>query len=173
MNKTRAAIVRTILLGTSCLSVLGAGAACADPTGGTVVVGGATITSKPNNTVINQTTNKALINWDSFSIAAGGPVRFNQPGSSSITVNRVTGSQSSAIYGNIFANGNVWLINGNGILFGKGSQINVGGLIATTSDISNGDFASGNYSFNGGTGASVVNQGTIRTRNGGFPGLLG
>src|ERR1700710_1841156 len=130
MNKTSAAIVRTILLGTSCLSVLGVSAAFADPTGGTVVVGGATITAKPGSTVINQTTNKALINWDSFSVALGGTVRFNQPGTSSITVNRVTGTQPSSIYGNIFANGNVWLINGNGILFGKGSQVNVGGPIA-------------------------------------------
>ncbi|HEY0303086.1 MAG TPA: filamentous hemagglutinin N-terminal domain-containing protein, partial [Rhizomicrobium sp.] len=64
-------------------------------------------------------------------------------------------------------NGQVWLINGNGILFGKGAQVNVGGLIATTSDIADRDFAAGNFSFGGGTGASVVNQGTIRARNGG------
>ncbi len=142
--------------------------------GGTVVGGQATITNHGVNlTVINQTTNKALINWDSFSIAAGGTVRFNQPGASSITLNRVTGSESSAIFGSLFANGQVWLINGNGILFGKGSQVNVGGLIATTSDIADGDFASGNYSFSGGTGASVINQGTIKTAKGGAAVLSG
>ena len=71
------------------------------------------------------------------------------------------------------ANGQVWLINGNGILFGNGARINVGGLIATTSDIADRDFAGGNFSFSGGTGASVVNQGTIRTGNGGSVVLSG
>ncbi len=174
MNKTSAVLVRTLLLGTSCLSVLGLDRAFADPTGGTVVLGSATITSNgSNSTVITQTSNKALINWDSFSIAAGGTVRFDQPGSSAIAVNRVIGSQPSAIYGSLLANGQVWLINGNGILFGKGSQINVGGLIATTSDLRDQDFANGNYNFSNGTGAAVVNQGTIRTRNGGSAVLSG
>ncbi len=173
MNKTSSAIVRTILLGTSCLSVLGIGAAQADPAGGVVVSGSATITGKPNATIINQATDRALINWQSFSIAAGGSVRFNQPGSKSITVNRVLGSQSSSIFGSLLANGQVWIINGNGILFGKGSQVNVGGLIATTADIADRDFENGNFSFSGGTGASVVNQGTIRTRNGGSAVLSG
>ncbi|HEY4940438.1 MAG TPA: filamentous hemagglutinin N-terminal domain-containing protein [Rhizomicrobium sp.] len=176
MNKTSSAIVRTLLLGTSCLSMLGLSVAVgrADPAGGTVVAGTATITNRgANNTVINQTTDRALINWQSFSIAAGGSVRFNQPGSNSITVNRVIGSGGSTIYGSLLANGQIWLINGNGILFGKGSQVNVGGLIATTSDISDRDFAAGNYSFSGGTGASVVNQGTIHARNGGAVVLSG
>ncbi|MEI9995549.1 MAG: filamentous hemagglutinin N-terminal domain-containing protein [Rhizomicrobium sp.] len=166
MNKTNAAIVRTLLLGTSCLSVLGV--AQADPTGGTVVGGQGTITQHGgNSTVIDQKTGKLVINWDSFSIGAGGTVQFNQPGQNSIALNRVTGSQPTSIYGNLLANGQVWIINGNGVLFGKGSQTNVGGLIATTADIRDGDFLGGNYSFSGGTGASVVNQGTIRTRKGG------
>jgi filamentous hemagglutinin family protein len=173
MNKTSSAIVRTILLGTSCLSVLGLSAAQADPAGGVVVSGSATITGKPNATIINQATDRALINWQSFNIAAGGSVRFNQPGSKSITVNRVLGSQSSSIFGSLLANGQVWIINGNGILFGKGAQVNVGGLIATTADITDRDFENGNFSFSGGTGASVVNQGTIRTRNGGSAVLSG
>src|SRR5581483_4156578 len=104
--------------GTSCLSALSLGleAARAQPSGGTVVAGSATITGGANSTTIDQKTNKAVINWDSFSIAAGGTVQFNQPGSSSITLNRVTGTGSSSIYGNLLANGQVWLINGNGIL---------------------------------------------------------
>ncbi len=170
MNKTSSAIVRTLLLGTSCLSVLSLGvdAVRAQPSGGTVVAGHANIVDHgANSTVINQTTDKALINWQSFSIAAGGTVQFNQPGRSSITLNRVIGSESSSIFGSLLANGQVWLINGNGILFGGGSRINVGGLIATTSDIANGDFMSGNYAFSGGTGASVENDGTIRTTHGG------
>ncbi|MBS0469836.1 MAG: filamentous hemagglutinin N-terminal domain-containing protein [Proteobacteria bacterium] len=173
MNKTSSAIVRTLLLGTSCLCAVGMLPAKADPTGGVVIGGSATITSNGVTTVINQTTNKAVINWDSFSIAAGGTVRFDQPGVNSFTLNRVVGSAPSTIYGNLLANGNVWLINGNGIMFGKGSQINVGSLIATTSDIDNQDFLNGSYVFKTGTGAAVVNQGTIKTRNGGSVVLSG
>ena len=173
MNKTSSAIVRTLLLGTTCLSTINVGAALADPTGGTVVTGSATISSTGTATTINQSTNRALINWDSFSIAAGGSVRFNQPNSGSITLNRVIGSAPSSIYGSLLANGQVWLINSNGILFGRGSQVNVGGLIATTSDIADRDFEDGNFNFNGGSGASVVNEGTIRTRSGGSVVLSG
>ncbi len=133
-----------------------------------MVFGSATITDHgPNSTVIDQKTGKAIINWNSFSIGAGGTVKFNQPNANSIALNRVLGGEASSIYGNLLANGQVWIINQNGILFGKGSTINVGGLIATTADISDTNFAAGNYSFSGGGGASVVNQGTIRTRNGG------
>ncbi|HEY0301384.1 MAG TPA: filamentous hemagglutinin N-terminal domain-containing protein, partial [Rhizomicrobium sp.] len=112
MNKTSSAIVRALLLGTSCLSVFALSAAKADPTGGTVIAGSATINSNGNSTTINQSTNRALINWNTFSIAAGGSVRFNQPGTTAITVNRVTGAQSSTINGSLLANGQVWLING-------------------------------------------------------------
>jgi filamentous hemagglutinin family protein len=175
MNRTSAAIVRTLLLGTSCLSLLGLGldAARAQPTGGNVVLGSATINGSGNLTTVTQTTGKAIINWQSFSIAAGGTVRFDQPGASAITLNRVLGPESSSIYGNLLANGQVWLINRNGVLFGAGSRINVGGLIATTSDIANGDFANGNYAFGGGSGAAVVNQGTIRAAKGGSVVLSG
>jgi trimeric autotransporter adhesin len=174
MNKTSAAIVRSILLGTSCLSMLAAGTTHAQPTGGTIALGSGTIsTSGSSTTVIDQTTGKLVINWDSFSIGAGGTVQFNQPGTSAIALNRVLGSEPTSIYGNLLANGQVWIINGNGVLFGKGSQIQVGGLLATTSDIRDADFAAGNYSFSGGTGAAVVNQGTIAARSGGSVVLSG
>ncbi len=174
MNKTSATIVRTLLLGTSCLSAFGLGAAQGQPTGGSVVYGSASITNKnANNTVIDQKTGKAIINWNSFSIGAGGTVTFNQPGSSSIALNRVLGGGVSSIDGKLNANGQVWIINQNGIMFGAGARINVGGLIATTSDIANGDFAAGNYDFSGSSGAAVVNQGTIRTAKGGAAVLSG
>jgi filamentous hemagglutinin family protein len=172
MNKTSAAIVRSLLLGSSALCAFSL-AAHANPTGGTVQAGSATITSSGTVTTIDQKTGKVVINWDTFSIGAGSTVQFNQPGSTSIALNRVTGDAPSSIYGNLLANGNVWIINGNGILFGKGAQVNVGGLIATTADIRNQDFLNGDYSFNGATGASVVNQGTIRTQRGGYAVLSG
>ncbi|MEJ0027112.1 MAG: filamentous hemagglutinin N-terminal domain-containing protein [Rhizomicrobium sp.] len=174
MNKTNAAIVRTLLLGTSCLSVFAVDAARAQPTGGSVALGSATISNQgANSTIIDQKTGKLVINWDSFNIAAGGTVQFKQPGSSSIALNRILGADPTAIYGNLLANGQVWIVNGNGVMFGQGSRINVGGLIATTSDLRDADFAAGNYSFSGGTGASVVNQGTIRAGRGGYAVLSG
>jgi filamentous hemagglutinin family protein len=117
-------------------------AAQAQPTGGTVVYGGATIGSpSTTTTLITQTTNAAIINWQSFSLASGSSVVFDQPNAAAIALNRVLGGGVSQINGNLQANGQVWIINANGILFGKGSQINVAGLLATTSDIADSDFA--------------------------------
>ncbi|MBL6939642.1 MAG: filamentous hemagglutinin N-terminal domain-containing protein [Alphaproteobacteria bacterium] len=168
MSRTSATILRAILLGTSCLSAIGQLPARAQPVGGQVVLGSATITNpNPNSTIIDQKTGKAVINWNSFSIGAGGSVQFNQPNASAIALNRVLGGEASSFYGKLLANGQVWIINQNGILFGQGATFNVGGILATTADISDTDFAAGNYRFSGGTGASVVNQGTIRAKNGG------
>src|ERR1700759_3575189 len=99
MNSTSAAIVRSLLLGTSCLSVLSVVPARAPPTGGNVVAGHATGTGGGALATINHTTNKAVINWQGFSVAAGGAVTFNQPGAKSVTLNRVTGKDASAIDG--------------------------------------------------------------------------
>ena len=176
MTSTSYAFLRTVLLGTSCLSLAVALAAPAhgQPAGSVIAAGQASITNSSGNlTTVRQTTAKALINWQSFSVAAGETVQFVQPGSSAITLNRVLGSDPSAIFGNLFANGQVWLINSNGILFGKGSKTNVGGLIATTADIADRDFMSGNYSFSSASGAAVVNQGSVRTSNGGSAILSG
>ena len=176
MTSTRYAFLRALLLGTSCLSLAVALAVPAQgqPAGGVIAAGQASITNSAGNlTTVRQTTNKALINWQSFSLAAGETVQFVQPGSSAITLNRVLGADPSAIFGNLFANGQVWLINSNGVLFGKGSKTNVGGLIATTADIADRDFMSGNYNFSSASGAAVVNQGSIRTSNGGSAILSG
>jgi filamentous hemagglutinin family protein len=168
MNRTGSKILHGLLLATSGLvgsTVIASTAAMAGgPSGGSVAVGSATIVNaSPTQTVINQASNKALINWNSFSIPGGSSVQFNQPGKKSLTVNRVTGPNASVIDGALQANGNVWLLNANGVLFGKGSQINVGALLATTSDLSDDDFKNGNYTFNpsANADASVVNKGTI------------
>jgi filamentous hemagglutinin family protein len=162
-----------MLLATSALvasPVIVSTAAMANPAGGSVAVGSATITNpSATQTVINQSSKRALINWNSFSVQPGASVTFNQPNSKSLTVNRVTGPGSSTIDGSIFANGNIWLLNANGILFGKGSQINVGSILATTSELSDSDFAAGNNNFTASPNpnASVVNQGTITASRGG------
>lgn len=118
------------------------------PTAGTVVGGGATINSPlaingGNRLSIDQTAQKAIINWQSFSIGSGSEVVFNQPGASAATLNRVTGVDPSVLHGAMRAPGHVYLINQNGILFGGGSQINVGSLTASTLDVTDTLFRSG------------------------------
>ncbi|TWH51617.1 filamentous hemagglutinin N-terminal domain-containing protein [Sporomusa sp. KB1] len=147
----------------------------ANPTGGTVTTGSGTISSSGTTTTITQTTDKLGINWQSFSIGSGETVNFIQPGTSSIALNRVIGNDASAIYGTLTANGKVFLINPNGILFAPGAKVDVGGLVASTLDLSDSDFQAGKYKFTGrdGTIGTVVNQGTITAANGGYVALLG
>ncbi len=174
------------------------GAALAAPQGGTVVAGQATITQPtPTSQVINQTTNKAIIDWKSFSIASGEKVRFNQPSTTSVTLNRVTGYDPSYILGEMSSNGKIFLVNPYGVVFGAGARVDVGGLVASTLSIANSDFLASRYSLTsvepgapaergevrnegtisapGGTvvlaGPSVTNTGTI-VANGGRVGLV-
>src|ERR1700722_308521 len=146
--------------------LLGAAAASAQPTGASVVAGRAQVSSSGATTTVNQSTAKAIINWQDFSVGAGAAVQFNQPSASAITLNRVTGANISTIDGAIRANGQVWLLHPNGLLFGSGATINVGGLLATTSDIANQDFIDGRYNFSGGRGG-IVNNGSIKASGGG------
>ncbi|MDP4032270.1 MAG: filamentous hemagglutinin N-terminal domain-containing protein, partial [Pseudorhodobacter sp.] len=142
------------------------------PTGGSVTAGGATITTSPGTMTINQSTQNVAINWQSFSIGAGGSVVFVQPNSTSVALNRVLGPDASAIYGSLTSNGQVFLINPNGVLFAPGSQVNVGGLVASTLGMTDADFMAGDYRFTGSGAGAVLNQGTI-IANGGYVALLG
>lgn len=137
----------------------------ASPSGGTVTSGTANISQNGNTTNINQSTNKASINWQNFDIASNETVNFNQPNSSSVTLNRVVGLNNSVINGALNANGQVILVNPNGIVFNQGSTVNVGGLIATTKNITNQDFQNDNYIFDGNSEASILNKGTITAQN--------
>jgi filamentous hemagglutinin family protein len=147
--------------------------AIAGPTGGTVVTGSATISQSGPTTNINQSSNSAIINWQSFSIGAKETVNFNQPGINAVTLNRVIGNETSIIAGALNANGKIFLINSAGVLFTKGAQVNVGGLVASTLDISNSDFMAGKYTFSGTSAASVTNLGQINASPGGYVALLG
>jgi filamentous hemagglutinin family protein len=144
----------------------------AAPTGGTVVAGNANITSTPGNTTINQSSQSAVLNWQSFDVGVTEAVRFVQPNSSSVALNRVLGADPSSILGSLSANGKVFLVNPNGILFGTGAQVNVGGLVASTRDIANSDFLAGRYTFSGNSNAGILNQGAINA-DGGYVALLG
>ena len=121
------------------------------PSGGQVVAGQATINAPSgingNTLLIQQQSQNAAINWQSFNIGAGAAVNFAQPSASSITLNRVLGQNPSSILGNLTANGQIFILNPNGVLFGKGAQVNVGGLIASTLSLSNENFMAGRYAF--------------------------
>ena len=144
----------------------------AAPSNGAVTTGSGTITKSGDTTTISQTSNKLGINWQTFSIGSGETVVFVQPGFSSIALNRVIGSEPSAIYGQLTANGKVFLINPQGILFAPTAQVNVGALAASTLNISDSDFTAGTYTFSG-AGGSVINQGSIKAADGGYVALLG
>jgi len=134
----------------------------ANPTGGQVVSGTASINTVPGTVTINQATTTAIINWQNFSIAAGELTRFQVPTSASATLNRVTGGNVSSIYGTLESNGQLYLINPNGILIGSSGVINTAGFVASTLDFSDAQFnAQGNLNFSGSSNASVNNQGTI------------
>jgi filamentous hemagglutinin family protein len=133
----------------------------ANPTGGVVTAGSASINSSPGAVIVSQTSNSAIINWQSFSINAGELTKFVQPSSSSVVLNRVLGGGESMIDGTLSGNGQVFLINANGILIGQTGLVNTNGFIASTRDIADSDFLAGNYHFTGGGGAGVQNLGTI------------
>ena len=137
----------------------------ASPTGGTVTSGTATISQNGTVTNIDQSTAKASINWQNFSIATNETVNFNQPSSTSITLNRVIGNEKSIIDGALNANGQVWLLNSNGVLFSKNARINTSGILATTAELSDSDFNAGNYNFKNSSSNSVINQGSITVNN--------
>ncbi|ART50725.1 filamentous hemagglutinin [Acidovorax carolinensis] len=161
------------LLAISLMMACGASGAYAQPTGGVVSAGSATIGGTAGAMTITQTTPNVAINWQSFGIRAGESVQFLQPGSSSVALNRVVGADPSTILGSLSSNGKVFLVNPNGILFGAGASVNVGGLVASTLAISDANFMAAKYRFSGaGTGA-VVNQGAISAADGGYVALLG
>jgi filamentous hemagglutinin family protein len=145
----------------------------AAPQGGTVVAGTANIVSAPSTVTVKQSSQDSIINWQSFSVGKTESVIFQQPNVSSVTLNRVVGGEPSLILGRLSANGQVFLINPNGALFAKGAQVNVGGLVVSTLDITNSDFMAGRYNFAGSSENGVVNEGSITAGDGGYVALLG
>jgi filamentous hemagglutinin family protein len=143
------------------------------PTNGVVVAGKANIGQNGNTTTITQSTGNVSINWQNFSIPSDHAVRFVQPSRQSVALNRVVGTDPSVIMGSLAANGRVFLVNPNGILFGSSSSVNVGALVASTMSISDADFLAGRYAFTGAGPGSVVNLGTIHVAEGGYVALMG
>jgi filamentous hemagglutinin family protein len=160
MNKSRISAMAAGLL------ALGAGYSLANPDGGQVAAGSASINTVPGTVTVQQQSNTAIINWQNFSIGAGEATKFIQPSSTSAVLNRVLGGNVSAIYGTLSANGQVYLINPNGVLIGPGGMVNTAGFTASTRDIADSDFLSGNFHFTGGSAAGVQNLGTINALGG-------
>jgi len=142
------------------------------PVNGQITAGSGSISQTGNTLQIKQGSDKLAINWQSFSIGQGNTVNFVQPSASAVALNRVTGSEVSVIQGALNANGQVFLINPNGVLFTPTSQVNVGGLVATTLNQSDADFLAGRNRFAGSSTASVVNQGSITAHDGGYVALI-
>ena len=154
------------------VAALMSGTATAAPTGGNVIVGSASFVDPGGAPIIgvDQTSNSAIIEWQTFNLSDGENFTFDQPNSNAVTLNRVLGPGASIIDGTIDANGNVFIINGDGILFGANAVIDVNGLLATTTDIDNADFMAGDFNFQypGTSDASIINRGDISAADAGI-----
>jgi filamentous hemagglutinin family protein len=143
------------------------------PTGGQVVAGQAAISQSATVLNVNQSSQRAAIDWQSFNVGSAAQVNFNQPNSNSVTLNRVLDNNPSQIFGRITAPGQVFLVNPAGAYFAPSASVEVGGLMATTHSLSNEDFMAGRNTLvrNGATGR-IVNDGQLKASLGGYIALL-
>lgn len=174
MKKNKAFPIRFLSLMVAALCASGATGALAQlapgalPTGGTVVGGQASIVQNGATLNIHQTSNQALVNFSTFNVGSAALVDIRQPGAAAALLARVTGQDPSQIYGQIKANGSLWLINPSGILVGQGARIDVGGFIASTLNVSDADFLAGRLTFaSTGVAGGIANAGTINAASGG------
>ncbi len=172
-TKAKSSSAAAGILAAGSFLLIGAGAMAADlPAGGQIVGGSGSISTNGTTMTVTQNTARLATNWDSFSIGQGHTVQFNQPSSSSVALNRVLGADVSVIQGALKANGQVFLLNPNGVLFTPTAQVNVGGIVASTLNMSTADFMAGNYRFEGGSSNAIINQGNITAANGGTIALI-
>jgi filamentous hemagglutinin len=116
---------------------------CGTNASGFVTTGTATAVQSGKTLSVNQTSNTATLNWSSFDISADGKVVFRQPSATSIALNRIFDASPSSIFGTLTSNGQIYLINANGFLFGPGATVNVGGLLASSLNLTDANFAAG------------------------------
>ena len=140
------------------------------PSGGAVVNGSVNISTSNNVMTIVNTPN-AIVNWNQFNIGKDELVRIQQNSSTSAMLNRIIGGNPTEILGALQSNGRVFIINPSGILFGAGSRVDVGGLVASTLNISDKDFLAGNHHFTDGlSGGAILNEGVLSS--GGYIALI-
>ncbi|CAD6516898.1 YDG domain-containing protein [Paraburkholderia metrosideri] len=166
---------RAITVLATCVPFLWAGTvyAAGAPVGGQITAGSGTISQSGATTTIQQSSPTLQLSWQSFNVGAAQSVNFVQPGRGSIAVNRIFGSTPSQILGHLSANGQVWLINPNGVLFGPSARVNVGGIVASTLDLDASTLNSDKRVFSGNGKGAIVNQGSIVAADGGYVALLG
>ncbi len=183
VSRGRGKSARSKLISAAALGLLGTLNAHAGPTGAQVTAGAGAVTQSGAMTTITQSSQNLSLNWKSFNIAPTETVNFVQPSATAIAVNRIADTNGSQILGRLNANGQVFLINPNGVLFGAGAQVNVGGLVASTLDLNDASLSSNSRTFGGndmsGTSGmgSVVNLGSLNATGsagtGGYVALLG
>ena len=148
-------------------------AANALPTGGQVTNGSGRLAQHGDTLTVTQQSQILSLNWLTFNIGSQSTVDFVQPDASAVAVNRIADTNGSQIFGHLDANGQVFLINPNGVLFGQGAQVNVGGLVASTLNVDDSALGSGSLSFSGAGKGKITNLGTINVTGGGYVALLG
>lgn len=132
------------------------------PTGGRLVAGEASLQQGGTTLTVIQRSARAILNWDAFSIGSGASVQFVQPDAGAVALNRVVGSAPSQIDGSLKSNGQVFLVNPHGVVFGKNARADVQGLVASSLDIGDEDFLGGHFRFQAGSEAAAVrNEGEL------------
>jgi len=171
--------VRAALLCGTAIGIIGGPAMAqlapnARPTGGVVVGGQAGISQTGNSTVIDQASERAAINWQSFNVGSQQSVTFEQPNSGAVALNSVVGPNPSEIAGHITANGQVVIVNQSGVVFDQGSQVDTAGLVVSAPGITTNNFMAGHMVFNQAAhpGARVVNNGRLTIAQAGLAALV-
>jgi len=139
------------------------------PTGGQIIAGTGSIAQSGTAMTVTQNTQRMIANWSTFNIGQNASVVFQQPNGSAIALNRIQDQNPSQIFGSLSANGQIWLVNPSGIMFGATARVDVGGLVASSLNITNENFLAGKGFFEKlNSAGAVINQGSIRTANGGY-----
>jgi filamentous hemagglutinin family protein len=158
-----------LLSSTACIALLGLAASPSIAQSPQVTAGQATVAQSGKAVTVRQGSDKAILEWRRLDVPGDGALTFEQPGRGSIALNRVTGAQASAIDGRLGANGQVWIVNPNGVAFGAGARVDVAGIVATTAGIKDQDFLAGRYRFDGAPATgTVTNAGAINVAEGGY-----
>jgi filamentous hemagglutinin family protein len=172
-------VVSGMISGVTAVTILGSSAYAAPanntlPTNPNIKTGQVNISAAASNTLnISQASNKSIINWDSFSIGKDATVNYNFANKGSSSLNRVVQNNPSEIFGKLNANGQVVLVNPNGILFGNGSSVNVSSLVASVMDIKDSDYMDGKLTFSRDSAiGKILNEGTLTAQDKGFIALL-
>lgn len=144
------------------------------PTGGQITAGQGGIQQNGSSMVVNQATQNLIVNWQSFDIGSAASVRFAQPNAQAAVLNRVMSAGPSQIFGNLTANGRVYVVNPSGVVFGSTARVDTGGIVASTLQLSDRDFLAGKIDLTATPGAgAVTNLGELAAREGGFVSLVG